>query len=93
VSDECRLRLGADIPHALDYHVSDHDFSGKRPTTRLVQRRGPPVRDIYGGLARLELKLFTSADSAMRYFPLLAGVVDVAMTCQVLPLRDHTCRL
>lgn len=27
------------------------------------------------------------------YFPLLAGVVDVAMICHVPPLRDQTCRL
>jgi hypothetical protein len=36
---------------------------------------------------------FILADSAMRYLPPLAGVVDVARTCHVPPLRDQTCRL
>jgi hypothetical protein len=35
--------------------VSDHDLSEKLPTTRLVQRRGRPGRQVYCGLERLEL--------------------------------------
>src|SRR5579862_121165 len=57
-----------------------------RPTTRRVPCRGPPVKQLHGRLPRTQRSM--SADSAMGYFPVLAGVVDVAMICHVPPLRD-----
>jgi hypothetical protein len=73
--------------------VSDDDFLEKRPTTRLVQCRGPLEKTSLWPVSANGTQRFMSAKSAVRYFPVLAGVVDVAMTCHVPPLRDHTCRL
>jgi hypothetical protein len=68
------------------------------------RQRGRPAHDTASAMPRAAGKTTPwqvaartqrsmSADSAIGYFPLLAGVVDVAMICHVPPLRDHTCRL
>jgi hypothetical protein len=52
-ADSVSVLPRATLAHALGYNVSDHDFSEKRPTTR--QCRGPPVRQVHGWLALLDL--------------------------------------
>jgi hypothetical protein len=45
-------------------------LSEERPTTRPVQRRGPPARQVYGGFARLELNSSSQAvDSSDALLP------------------------
>ncbi len=64
-----------------------HDTANAAPA-------GPPVRQVYGGLARFGVNVSSQRRMpAMSYFPLAAGVSELAMTCHVPLLRDHTCRL